>query len=61
MVSDKVFIVGSGSFIYIMKSKGPIIDPWGTQYFTVLHFEENFSTLFHVVVVLFFFFLSDRI
>jgi hypothetical protein len=28
--SDKVFIVGRRSFIYIMKSKGPRIDHWGT-------------------------------
>jgi hypothetical protein len=28
MGSDKVFIVGGRSFIYIMKSKGPKIDPW---------------------------------
>jgi hypothetical protein len=30
MVSDKVFIVGGRSFMYIMKSKGPRIHPWGT-------------------------------
>jgi hypothetical protein len=28
--SNKVFIVGGSSFIYIMKSKGPKIDPWET-------------------------------
>jgi hypothetical protein len=34
MGSVKVFIVGGRSFMYIMKSKGPRIDPWGTPYFT---------------------------
>jgi hypothetical protein len=29
-----------------MKSKGPKIDPWGTPYFTVPHFEENFPNNF---------------
>jgi hypothetical protein len=40
--SDKAFIVGDRSFIYIMKSKGPKIDPWGTPCFTVPHLDENF-------------------
>jgi hypothetical protein len=31
--TDMVFIVERGSFIQIMKSKGPKIDPWGTPYF----------------------------
>jgi hypothetical protein len=43
MGSDKVFIVGGRSFMYVMKCKGPKIDHWGTPCFTVLHFEENFS------------------
>jgi hypothetical protein len=30
MGSDKVFIVGGRSFMYIMKSKSPRIDPWQT-------------------------------
>jgi len=46
MDSDKVFIVRGRSFMYIMKSKGPKIDPWGTSCFTVLHFEKNFSNDF---------------
>jgi hypothetical protein len=46
MGSDKVFIVGGRSFIYIKKSKGPKINPWGTPHFTVLHFEGNFSNDF---------------
>jgi hypothetical protein len=33
MGSVKVFIVGGKSFMYIMKSKGPRIDPWGTPCF----------------------------
>jgi hypothetical protein len=41
--SGKVFIVGGRSFIYIMKSKGPKIDPWGIPCFIVPHFEENSS------------------
>jgi hypothetical protein len=43
--SDKVFIVGGRSF-YIIKSKGPKIDPWGAPCFTVTHFEEYFSNDF---------------
>jgi hypothetical protein len=43
MGSEKVFIVGGRSFIYIMKSKGPKIDPCGTPCFTVPHLEKNFS------------------
>jgi hypothetical protein len=33
MGSDKVFIVGGRSFIYIKKSKGPKIDPRGNSMF----------------------------
>jgi len=58
MDSDKVFIVGGRSFIYIMKSKGPKIDPWGTPCFTVPHFEE----ISQIILFQFFvFYLSDRI
>jgi hypothetical protein len=46
MGSDKVFIVGGRSFIYIMKCKDPKIDHWGTPCFTVPQFEENFSNDF---------------
>jgi hypothetical protein len=46
MGSDKVFVVGGGSFIYIMKNKGPKFDPSGAPCFTVPHFEENFSNDF---------------
>jgi hypothetical protein len=42
MVSVKVFIVGGKSFMYIMKSKGPRIDPWGTQCFIVPQSEKKF-------------------
>jgi hypothetical protein len=42
MGSVKVFIVGGRSFMYIMKSKGPTIDPWGTPCFTVPQFEKKF-------------------
>jgi hypothetical protein len=42
MGSDKVFIVGGRSFIYILESKGPKINCWGTPCFTVPHFGENF-------------------
>jgi hypothetical protein len=55
MGSEKVFIIGSRSFVYIMKSKGLRIDPWGTPCFTIPHFEETFSFFFFV------FYLSDRI
>jgi hypothetical protein len=41
MGSDEIFIVGGKSFTYIMKNKGPRIDPWGTPRFTVLQFEKN--------------------
>jgi hypothetical protein len=33
MGSDKVFILEGRLFIYVMKSKGPGIEPWGTLYF----------------------------
>jgi hypothetical protein len=42
MGSDKLFIVGGRSFMYIMKSKGPRIDPWGTPCFIVPQFEKTF-------------------
>jgi hypothetical protein len=57
MGSDKVFIFGGMSFIYIyiykyiMKSKGPKIHPSVTPCFTVPHFEENYSN--HFISVLF--------
>jgi hypothetical protein len=38
----KVFIVGVRKFMYIMKSKGPRIDPWGTPCFIVPQFEKKF-------------------
>jgi hypothetical protein len=41
--SDKVHIVGRRPFIYIMKSKGPTIDTWGTPSFIALHFEKNYE------------------
>jgi hypothetical protein len=43
--SVKVFIVGGRAFMYITKSKGPRIDPWGTPCFTVLQFENFFFFL----------------
>jgi hypothetical protein len=46
MGSDKVFIVGGRSFICSMESKCPKIDPWGTPYIIVPHFEKNFSNDF---------------
>jgi len=42
MGSDRVFLVGGRSFVYIMKSKGLKIVSWGTACFNVPHFEENF-------------------
>jgi hypothetical protein len=39
----KVFIVGGRSFMYIMKSKGSRIDPWGTPCFN--YFYSNISQL----------------
>jgi hypothetical protein len=38
---DKLFIVGGRSLMYIIKSKGPRIDPWGTPCFTVPQFEKK--------------------
>jgi hypothetical protein len=35
MGSGEIFIVGGKSFTYIMKRKGPRIDPWGTPCFIV--------------------------
>jgi hypothetical protein len=42
MGSVKVFIVGERSFMYIMKSKSPRTDPWGTSCFNVPQFEKKF-------------------
>jgi hypothetical protein len=42
MGCDKLFIVGGRSFMYIIKSKGPRIDPWGTPCFTVPQSEKKF-------------------
>jgi hypothetical protein len=39
---DKLFVVGGRSFMYIIKSKGPRIDPWGTPCFTDPQFEKKF-------------------
>jgi hypothetical protein len=44
MGSDKVFIVGGRSFMYIMKSKEPRTDLWGTPYF-VPHSEKKLCFL----------------
>jgi hypothetical protein len=41
MGSDKVFIVEERSFMYIMKSKGPSTDPYGTPCFTILILRKN--------------------
>jgi hypothetical protein len=41
MGSDKVFIAGGRSFMCIMKSESPRIDPWGTVCFIVPQFEKN--------------------
>jgi hypothetical protein len=41
MGSDKVFIFGGRLFMYIMKSKGPRIGPWGTPCFIVYQFEKK--------------------
>jgi hypothetical protein len=41
--SDQVLIVEGRSFMFIMKSKGPKIDPWGTPCVTVPHLEKTFG------------------
>jgi hypothetical protein len=41
MGSDMVFIVGEGSYMRVMKSKSPRIDPWGTPCFTVPYTEKK--------------------
>jgi hypothetical protein len=46
MDSDEVFIVGGMSFMYIMKSKGPRIYPWGTPCFIVPQFEKKILIVF---------------
>jgi hypothetical protein len=40
---DKLFIVRGRSFMYIIKSKGPRIDPWGTPCFTFPQLRKNFE------------------
>jgi hypothetical protein len=39
--SDRIFIVGGRSFVYIMKNEGPRTDPWETPYFTVPQFQKK--------------------
>jgi hypothetical protein len=41
--SAKEFIFSRRSFIYIVNSKGPRIDPWGTSCFNVPQSEKQFS------------------
>jgi hypothetical protein len=38
----KKFILSGRSFIYIINSKGPRIDPWGTPCFNVPQSEKEF-------------------
>jgi hypothetical protein len=42
MGSVKVLVVGGRSFMYILKSKGPSIDFWGTPCFIVPQLEKKF-------------------
>jgi hypothetical protein len=44
--SDKVFILGGGSFVYFIKSRGRKIKPCTTPCSTVPYFEENVSNDF---------------
>jgi hypothetical protein len=39
---DMEFIFRGRAFIYIMNNKGPRIDPWGTQCFSVPQSEKTF-------------------
>jgi hypothetical protein len=54
MGSNEEFIVGGRSFICIMKSKGPKIDPWGIHLLLFLILRK-----ISVTILLHFFFLSD--
>jgi hypothetical protein len=47
--SAKEFILSGRSFIHIINSKGPRIDPWGTPFFSVPQLEKNFE--FHEVIL----------
>jgi hypothetical protein len=38
---DNVFIIGGRSFMYILKSKDPKIDPWGTPCFIFPSLKKN--------------------
>jgi hypothetical protein len=40
--------------MYIMKSKGPRIDPWGTPFFIVPQFEKKFWMLLDDFILTFF-------
>jgi hypothetical protein len=41
--TDKVYIVGERSFMYIMKRKGSKIDPWGTACLFFSSLNRNFG------------------
>jgi hypothetical protein len=43
--SDTVFIVVGRSFTYIMNSKRPRIDPWGTLCCIIPKFQKNLSVI----------------
>jgi len=45
MGSDKEFILKGRKFFYIMNSKGPKIDPWGTSCFNVAQSERITSSI----------------
>jgi hypothetical protein len=42
---SKLFIVGGRSFMYVIKSKVPRIDPWGTACFAVPQFDRIWNIL----------------
>jgi hypothetical protein len=55
--SEKVFLAGSWSFMYITKRKGTEINPWGTDVL-LLNLRKHFE--FNYIVLLCFCFVSVR-
>jgi hypothetical protein len=50
VVSEKVFLAGSWSFMYVTKSKGTEINPWETHVLLFPNLRKHFE--FHCIILL---------